>query len=70
MVEVTSEKDKPIPSQFDSKDPVIDIQIEDSKAGIKGLDEYSWNAWTRWSRSEPANLPQRKDSHLIGRLSA
>lgn len=69
MVELATEKDKPIPSRFDSEDAFINIELEDPKDGIKGLDEYSWTAWTRWSRSEPINLPERKDFHLIARLS-
>jgi hypothetical protein len=69
LVEIATEKDKPIPSQFTNDDAFINIELEDSKVPIKGLDEYSWIAWTRWSRSEPINMPQRKDFHLIGRLS-
>lgn len=71
LVEVWSEKDKPIPSSADGKDPVYNLEFVNGKDGvnIRGLDEYGWVAWIRSSRTEPKNLPARPDTHLIGRLS-
>lgn len=71
LVEVWSDKDKPIPSISDDDKPVYNLEWEDGKNGanIRGLDEYGWVAWVRSSRTEPKNLPFRPHTHCIGRLT-
>jgi hypothetical protein len=58
------------PISHDEESPVVDFIMvhDDQESKINGQGEYSFSMWTRWLRSSPKFLDQRRSQHRIGRL--
>jgi hypothetical protein len=71
LKEFTSPKDSLLECVHDKAEPNVLLKIEDSKdAATRGLQEYGWSTWLRWSRTGPKNLPFRVVWHNIARLTS
>jgi len=68
---VKSEDGALLGAEYNAAKPLIDWNIEEGKDDMKirGLSEYGWAMWCRWSRTSPINLPMRVPWHTLARLT-
>ncbi|CAD8140693.1 unnamed protein product [Paramecium octaurelia] len=71
LKEFTTDKTKLLECIFDKAEPNVLLKIEDSKdVPTRGLQEYGWSTWLRWSRTGPKSMPWRIVWHNIARLTS